>query len=323
MIVRPHVPPLVPLIASLLFGAACGRVQSAGTEQAATIRMSTGFATGNFRPFSEALIKGYAQLMPDVRIQQIDTTGSLDNIQGLEDGAIDIGLSQAGIAYMAYNGRLRQSVRAMRGIRGIAILNSSAVQLLVGPRSRIRSIDELVGRRVGVGPDGSGAAVISHALLHGYFSPGDVHEVDASVPQTASLLLRDEIDAAFTVSSVPNEDVKHMTDAGARLIPIRGPRVNRLRTMYPFFRSELIPAGAYRGLDTPVHTLSVDVVLLTRASLDDAIVRRLTEGLFRMLPQLSAELPFLKGMMPERAPATPVPLHAGAALYYRERELSR
>ena len=39
-----------------------------------------------------------------------------------------------------------------------------------------------------------------------------------------------------------------------------------------------------------------------------------------MLPQLSAELPFLKGMVPERAPATPVPLHPGAALYYRERE---
>ena len=72
-----------------------------------------------------------------------------------------------------------------------------------------------------------------------------------------------------------------------------------------------------------MQTLSVDVVLLARAGLDDGIVRRLTEGLFRMLPQLSAELPFLKGMVPERAPATPVPLHPGAALYYRERELRR
>jgi hypothetical protein len=320
---RLHPLSFLGLATSLVLATSCGAVQSAGTNQPSTIRMSTGFPSGNFRPFSQALAKRYAQLMPDVRIQQIDTSGSLDNIQGLEDGAVDIGLSQAGIAYMAYNGRLRQSVPAMRGIRGIAILNSSAVQLLVGRRSRIRSIDELVGRRVGVGPDGSGAAVIAHALLHGYFSPGDVDEVDASVPQTESLLLRDEIDAAFTVSSVPNEDVKRMTDAGARLIPIHGPRVDRLRTMYPFFRSEIIPVAAYRGVDHPVRTLSVDVVLLTRAGLDDAVVRRLTDGLFQMLPQLSAELPFLKGMMPERAPATPVPLHPGAALYYRERELRR
>jgi TRAP transporter TAXI family solute receptor len=323
MIGRLRVSPIAPFMTLLLGAVSCGQVQTAGTDQPVTIRLSTGFRSGNFRPFSEALAKGYEELMPDVRIQQIQTTGSLDNIQGLEDGVIDIGLSQAGIAYMAFNGQLRQSARPMRGIRGIAILNSSAVQLLVGPRSRIRSIDELVGRRVGVGPDDSGAAVISQALLHGYFSPGDVHEVVATVPQTTAMLLADDLDAAFTVSSVPNEDVKHMTDAGARLIPIHGARVDRLRTTYPFFRSEIISVAAYPKLDQPVHTLSVDVVLLARAGLDDAIVRRLTDGLFRMLPQLNAELPFLKAMVPERAPATPVPLHPGAALYYRELELRR
>ena len=97
-----------------------------------------------------------------------------------------MGLAQAGIAYMAYNGRLRESGGALRDIRGIAILNSSAVHLLVGPGSSVRSMDELRGRRVGIGPDGSGAAVISQAVLQGYFSPGDVHEVDATVPRDQS-----------------------------------------------------------------------------------------------------------------------------------------
>lgn len=323
MIGRWPIPSIAAIVASVACTASCRPVQSAGIDPPTTIRMSTGFPSGNFRPFSEALIKGYARLMPDVRIQQIDTRGSLGNIQGLEDGTFDVGLSQAGIAYMAYNGRLRGSGRAMRAIRGIAILNSSAVHLLVGPRSPIRSMDELRGGRVGVGPRGSGAAVTSEAVLRGYFPSGDVQEIDATVPQTTAMLLNDQIDAAFTISSVPNDDAEEMTDGGARLLPIRGPDVDRLRTMYPFFRSEVIPAGAYRGLDKPVHTLSVDVVLLTRAGLDDAVVRRLTEGLFRMLPQLSKELPFLKAMMPERAPATPVPLHPGAALYYRERELRR
>ena len=322
MIGRRHAPVFAALIASLA-AVSCEQVQSAGTAPRVTIRLSTGFPSGNFRPFSEALVKGYAGLMPDIGIELVETRGSLGNIAGLQDGTVDVGLSQAGIAYMAYNGRLRESGRAMRGIRGIAILNSSAVHLLVGPGSALRSIDDLRGRRVGTGPTGSGAAVISHAVLDGYFRPGEVHQVGATVPQTTAMLLDNALDAAFTISSVPNDDAKEMTDKGARLIPISGPAVHRLRTMYPFFRSEVIPAGAYVGMDGPVHTLSVDVVLLTRAGLDDAVVRRLTEGLFRMLPQLNAELPFLKGMVPERAPATPVPLHKGAALYYRERELRR
>jgi uncharacterized protein len=203
------------------------------------------------------------------------------------------------------------------------VLNSSAVHLLVSPASSIGSMDELRGRRVGIGPSGSAAAVTSQMVLSGYFSPGDVHEVDAPIPRTMAMLLDNTLDAAFTISSVPNDEARRLTEGGAQLLNVRGPAAGRLRTIYPFFRSEIIPAGAYPGQDQPVHTLSIDVVLLARADLDIAIVRRLTDGLFRMLPQLSAELPFLKGMVPERAPATPVPLHPGAALYYRERELRR
>ncbi len=317
-----HRLPSITLIA-LLSVVGCSRVQSATTAEPITIRLSTGFATGNFRPFSEALVKGYRELMPDVRVQAVETAGSLQNIEGLQDGTVDIGLAQAHIAYMAYNGRLHTSAQPLRHIRGIAVLNSSAVQLLVGPGSRIRSLDQLRGRRVSVGPDGSGAAVIARLVLDGYFSAGEVQEVEAGVPRANAMLLDNSIDAAFTISSVPNDDAKRLTQAGARLLEIHGPAMVRLRTAYPFFRSEIIDAGAYPGQDQPVHTLSVDVVLLARAGLDDAVVRRLTDGLFRMLPQLRAELPFLKGMASERAPATPVPLHPGAALYYRERELRR
>ena len=310
------------LVPALVCAAACGRVQTAAPEQPITIKLSTGFPTGNFRPFSEALVKGYARLMPDMHVKSVDTPGSVRNLEALQDGAVDIGLAQAGITYMGYNGRLRGS-RPLRGIRGIAVLNSSAVHLLVGPGSTIRSMDELRGRRVGIGPAGSAAGITSQTVLRGYFSKGDVHAIDASVPRTMAMLLDNELDAAFTISSVPNDEAKRLTDGGARFLPIAGPAVDRLRTEYPFFRSEIIPAGSYRGQDQPVHTLSVDVVLLARAGLSDAVVRRLTDGLFRMLPQLSADLPFLKGMVPERAPATPVPLHPGAALYYRERELGR
>ena len=67
----------------------------------------------------------------------------------------------------------------------------------------------------------------------------------------------------------------------------------------------------------------VDVLLLTRQGLDDELVRRLTSVLFDVLPQLSTEHDFLRMMDARRTPATPIRLHAGAALYYRERELSR
>jgi uncharacterized protein len=311
------------LLPALLLTVACGQVESAANSDPVVVRMSTGSPTGNFRPFSEALARSYARLMPDVRIQSVETPGSVHNIEALQDGTVDIGLAQAGIAYLAYNGQLREQTRSLRHIRGIAVLNASDVHLMVSPASKVRSIDELRGRRIGIGPKGGALALTSQMVLRGYFSEGEVEEVSTTVPETMAMLLESHLDAAFTFASVPNDEAKTLTRAGARLLQLRGPAVDRLRTTFPFFRSRIIPAGSYTGQDQPVHTLSVDVVLLARAGLDDAVVRRLTESLFRMLPQLSAELPFLKGMVPERAPATPVPLHPGAALYYRDRELTR
>jgi TRAP transporter TAXI family solute receptor len=99
--------------------------------------------------------------------------------------------------------------------------------------------------------------------------------------------------------------------------------VQRLRTEYPFLRPGAIPPGAYPGTSEAVQTMLVDVLLLTRADVDDEIVRQLTGTLFEVLPDLAEQNEFLRLMDPRRAPATPIPLHPGAALYYRERELSR
>ena len=301
--------------------ASCRASDAAGTARApVTIRVSTGAPAGSFRPLSEALVAGYAQLMPDIRVEAVATPGSLRNLQELEDGTADLGLAQAGLAHMAYNGRLPETGRPFRNIRGIAVLNSSPVHVLVGPASRIRSVDDLKEGLVSIGRDG--AAVTSQLVLRGFFPADRMPRFDPT-SRTTAMLLDNSFDAAFVVSSLPSAEVLRYTRAGARLLEVRGPAVDSLRTKFPFFRSDIIPAGTYPGQPEPVHTLSVDVLLLARAGLDAALVRRLTEGLFRLLPRLSAELPFLKRMDPERAPATPVPLHPGAVLYYRERELKR
>jgi len=286
------------------------------------IRISAGVSTGTFGPFSEALAHGYAKLLPELKIELVDQPGSVRNLEALENETVDLGLAQAGIAYMAYNGRLPEADRPLRNIRGVAVLNSSTVHLFVGPRSRGRSINDVKGLRVGVGPDGTGSALTSELRLTALPTHAP-RTLGVAAGQMADTLLAGEIDAAFTISGIPHDEVGRATRDGARLIHVNGPAMDRLRSAYPFFRSAVIPAGTYLNQPEPIETLSIDIVLLTRKNLDDALVRQLTAGLFQMLPRLSSELDFLRGMDPERAPATPIPLHRGATLYYRERELRR
>ena len=300
----------------------CEQGRAEVARQPATIRISAGVPTGTFGPFSDALVRGYTELLPTLRFELVDASGSVRNLEALENGAVDMGLAQAGIAYMAYNGRLPDSDRPLRNIRGVAVLNASTVHLLVGPRLRARSIHDLKGLRVAVGPVGTGNAVTSELLLRSYEARA-LHMVGIPAELTTDTLLAGEVDAAFTISGIPHDEVGRALRAGARLVDVNGPAMDRLRSAYPFLRLAVIPAGTYPNQREPVQTLSIDVVLLARKDLDERLVRQLTAALFQMLPRLSSELDFLEDMDPERAPATPIPLHRGATLYYRERELSR
>jgi TRAP-type uncharacterized transport system substrate-binding protein len=124
---------LVPCLVS------CGQSRAEVRSPPTPVRISAGVATGTFGPFSDSLARGYAKLLPDLRIELVDTPGSVRNLEALETGAVDLGLAQAGVAYMAYNGQLPDSSAPLRNIRGVAVLNSSTVPLLVGPKSRADS----------------------------------------------------------------------------------------------------------------------------------------------------------------------------------------
>jgi TRAP transporter TAXI family solute receptor len=125
------------------------------------------------------------------------------------------------------------------------------------------------------------------------------------------------------VAADPVEAVTSATRSGARLLDIAGRTVEQLRSEYPFFKEETIPGGTYPGVANEIRTVRVDVLLLSREGVDDNLVRRLTSAFFEALPLLAPANDFLHRVDLNRGPATPVPLHVGSALYYREREILR
>ena len=127
------------------------------------------------------------------------------------------------------------------------------------------------------------------------------------------------IDALFVTGSDPVDSVRASTQAGARILPLGGPAIERLRHDYPFFRPTVIHGGTYPGHPEPIRTIGVDNLLVCRRGLDEAMVHDLTTGSSPRCRRCRSDAPWTSS----RRPATPIPLHDGAARYYRERELSR
>jgi hypothetical protein len=145
----------------------------------------------------------------------------------------------------------------------------------------------------------------------------DVEGERRPYPETVEDLLRGKVDAAFMTVALEHDSVRHATGGGARLLPVDGREIERLRQRRPYLRQTLIPARVYPGQKTSIRTIGVDLVMLCRVDLDAEIVYRVLEAFFTTPPGTTPPFDI------ERAPATPMPLHAGAARYYRQRQLSR
>jgi TRAP transporter TAXI family solute receptor len=319
---RPGLAAVLVVLLGAVVSSRCTRSESSGaTATPPTIRIVTGPPGLTFGPLGEALATAYSRALPDRRFEAIPTPGTGTNLQLLQAGNAELAFSVANIAYAAYGGLDAEFRPSANNLRTMAVLHPSSVHILVPATSTARTVSDLRGR-VAVGTPGSG---FTAKMLMQQFVRPDRLILDETLPlsETPDALSSGKITAAVIVSADPTDVVTRATAKGARLIPIAALDIQRLRTDYPVLRPGTIAAGTYPGEGEAVATLLVDVLLVTRADLEDELVRRLTSTLFDILPDLASQFPYLALMNMQRAPASPIPLHPGAALFYRERELTR
>ena len=278
------------------------------------VRLTTGTRGAGFYRLGHALEREYRRVLPNVEFEVIESEGGANNIEAIQAGDADIGLAHANVTYLAFVGRSSSNPVPLTRLRGIAKLNQMAVHVLVPAGSRIRRIEDLRGCRLGLGV-GRGSASTASLVLNAFgLRLEDVRVVPVRVRRRAGTPRRREPGRAPGDRERPARR-RARGDPGGRAARSRsrGSRSSRLHRAYPFFRRALIPGGTYPGHPDAVHTIGVDSLLVCRADLDEALVHDLTRALFEVLPRLSPlEVSF--GVMDvDQAPATPIPLHDGAA----------
>jgi len=281
-----------------------------------------------FNPLADALATTLGEEFPDITFELPGApsiiSGGVANMQALQGRTADLGLTFSNVAYTGYIGRLDGSLERLDRVRGIAVLYLTPAHLVVRGDSPIHTLADLRGRVVAAGRPGSGTPLTSALVMRAVgLSEKDISQEWLTFTEAADRLIRGELDAMFVNQGYPSESVRTVMQAGARLLDLAGPPIERLRSQYPFLRAALIPEHTYPGQRSIVRTIGIDTLLVCRADLDEALVHRITQVLFATLPALAIKVPALRHMELERAAAMPIPLHPGAARYYREQELSR
>lgn len=293
---------------------------AAHTPPAVVLRLTTGTPGAGFHPLGQAFDRSFGAANGPMTLSIQESAGSIANVEAIQRGNADIGFSYADVAYVGFVGQLEGQRRGFDRLRGVAVLQLTPVHLIVGAGSGLRDVSQLKGRHIAVGLPGSGSALTAEIVLQALGIPRtSVRLEPLRYSEAGARLAVGSIDALFVTGSDPVESVRTAARAGARLLPLEGQPIERLRHDYPFLRPMSIPAGTYPGQPSAVRTIGVDNLLVCRRDLDEAVVHDFTRQFFAALPSL----PLLRLMDAEQAPATPVPLHEGAARFYRERELRR
>lgn len=253
-----------------------------------------------------------------------ETDGSVQNILLIGRGDAHIGITQADAALAAFEGQA--PFEAAIPLRAIGRVYQNYLQLVVHRDSRLEAVTDLAGKKVWVGPKGSGTAMFSNRLL-------DVAElrVDrrSQQLQEATAALEKSyydkshsdtsgIDAMLWLGGVPTPALAELHGRiGINLLPT-AKWLPKLRSRYgTVYRPATIPPGSYGKPGT--ETIGVANLLVCADTLADdiaaAVARVLIDRAAQLvLPQTLGAQFLDSGTL---IGTLGVPMHPGAANVYR------
>jgi TRAP transporter TAXI family solute receptor len=197
------------------------------------------------------------------------------------------------------------------------------VALFISPSNQdVRTIGDLRGKRVVVGPAGAGFEFFVQPILRAHgLSFDDFTPLNATQAASVDMLADGSAAAAFIGGAVPTASISQAA-AGQSIVfvPFDETARQQLIDEYLFFRPATIPAETYRGQTTAYEGLDVGSMhLITAADQDEEVVYQMTKLLYEHREDVTATHPAGRAINPTNVVRdTGTSFHPGAIRYYRE-----
>jgi TRAP transporter TAXI family solute receptor len=289
---------------------------------ASYMSIATGGTSGTYYPIGGAIASAVSKAG---KINCTAETGnaSVANANLIATKGIEVAFVQNDITYWAYNGQLMFQGKPLKNLRTIAALYPEHIHAVIAKDAKIKGINDLKGKRVGVGAPGSGVEGDVQAIFKvAGLSYKDLKKADfLDFAATASRFKDNQIDVGFVVAGYPVAAIMDLTttkDVG--LLSFSDEFVAKLNKAYPFLVKSVIPGKTYRGIDKDTTTPAVMAILITNDSVPESDVYNFTKAMFDNIADVHASHAKGKEINLKTAlEGLTAPLHPGAAKFYKEK----
>jgi TRAP transporter TAXI family solute receptor len=315
---------LLLLTAIALFQAGCDPA-----SRKTFVSLGTAPVGGAFQPVGDAI----ASVLGDLNVQSQGTKGSQQNIRMLDKNEIQLGMSNAAISYHASRGTGGWDKKY--DVRAIATLAPNVGLFVTKKDSGIKSIADLRGKRVTVGPAGAGFEMFltplfaAHGIKYDATRPEDTEFTPLNETYSAAVgLLGDgNADAAFLGGAIPTAAVTQAcTSYDIFFIPYDAAARDKLIAEYSYFNPVTIPAlnkdgqPTYRGQTEDFVAMNVgSMQLVTYATVDEELIYNITKTIWEKRAEITKQHPAGNAINEKNvARNVGTEFHPGAIRFYKE-----
>ncbi|MBN3562068.1 TAXI family TRAP transporter solute-binding subunit [Aliamphritea spongicola] len=302
----------------------CGAMFSLpGAAQSNIVSLGTGGVTGLYYPAGGALCRLVNRTRSEhgLHCVVLSTPGSVNNLQKVSNGELDLGIAEAGQLYDALHGRGKFQ-EADTELRALFSLYPEYISVLVRSDSGIEQFADLLGKRINIGQETSSQQITFGALIKARgWQLEDFAEVHRLAPaEQARALCENRIDATLYVVGHPSGAIKEaVRDCDSKLISLSPADIKALTANNPHYYPQMLNTELY-GLTEGVQTAGVNATMFTRADASEEAVYAVVKALFSQFERFQRMHPAFTGLDIKQMVTAPLaaPMHPGAVRYFRE-----
>ncbi|MGE5486026.1 MAG: TAXI family TRAP transporter solute-binding subunit [Ignavibacteriales bacterium] len=260
-------------------------------------------------PWYPTMVKCSEILMREIKGLNVTVIegGAESNIKLVNAGKdAQIGMTSSAVLYPGIEGKLSGGEKATN-ITAMGAVLTSYTQIGVPANSPIKSIPDVVGKRIAPGKTGFISEIIFRNVLEAYgITYDDIKAKGGSISLVAwgevpALMKDNHVDVFSMCGEVPHSTIMELeTTKQIRLLSIDKDKLDVILKKYPYLFAVEKPAGIYKGQKEPVTLLAYSGVLIANKSLPSDFLAKVVDVLVSNKDEVVKELPFVDLLSWER-----------------------
>ncbi|TDO98704.1 TAXI family TRAP transporter solute-binding subunit [Marinomonas balearica] len=295
--------------------------------------LATASTGGTYYPVGVAIATlSKVKLKPKfgMSLSAISSAGSGENVKLLRENQAQFAILQGLYGAWAWNGEgpLKQAGKQTE-LRSVSMLWQNVEHFVLSKdlakTGTVADLKDLEGsnNKFSIGKKNSGTEGSGRQLLSGLnINPDNFSLAFMGFGPSADAIQNGNIEGMNTPAGVPVSAVTRLYAAmgdKVKVLDFTDEQMKEANGSYDLWTRYVIPANTYPGQTQAINTIAQPNFLATRADTSEEDIYELTKSLYENLPYLSAIHKATSVMSINKAiSGLPVPLHPGAAKYYRE-----